>query len=595
MNRTNLQKGFFVLFLVLCHITLGHSICPAENKLVKKAWKAMDFLAYEDAVKSLEHVLLDKPNIKEVRTLLAFAYYRLDKHEEALESLREELTLFPDNFNALILQGVIHFNRAHYDLAAKSCLSFDSAIENAARIQARKEGILQLDKSRRNYKYFMDKVHDNNPNFGLPYFILGFNFKRKGDFKKAANNYIRALELGYDPVECRVQLMNIELINENWRGALDLSKEAVDSDGPKSEYYFLMGTAYYQLGDALSALSCFKKAVELKPYQIESLKNLAKTYLSLNKINESILLLERALKLESNDQELHMLLNRITDNDQIQKEETKPKLSKNFQEKPELQYKYTFLTNINEVIWAMNASALQLLRTGRIDAAGNLMKSFLEIHESSPELNYNLAKLYEFKDSLGNALKYAWRAKELKEDYKNAYDLIANIFYQINDFNNAIKFYEKVIEFDPKDAMSYYNLGCTYFAAKDLEKAEKHLRKAIENEKLKRKKTKVNKSQQNELKIEITVEVTPISFRAHMSLGHLYLEKNLRNKALEEFTKAMDIEPEKPDSYYEVGKIHFELKNEKKALFYLNKSLSLGGDEKKIMEMIKSIKDSGEK
>ena len=69
----------------------------------------------------------------------------------------------------------------------------------------------------------------------------------------------------------------------------------------------------------------------------------------------------------------------------------------------------------------------------------------------------------------------------------------------------------------------------------------------------------------------------------------------MRNKALEEFTKAMDIEPEKPDSYYEVGKIHFELKNEKKAFFYLNKSLSLGGDEKKIMEMIKSIKDSGEK
>ena len=94
------------------------------------------------------------------------------------------------------------------------------------------------------------------------------------------------------------------------------------------------------------------------------------------------------------------------------------------------------------------------------------------------------------------------------------------------------------------------------------------------------------------MNITLIVTKRPISFEAHKSLGSLYLQKNLKEKALEEFKMAVEIEPEDPEPYYEIGRIYYERNETKKAAFYFDKYLYLGGEEEKVKEILKKRKTS---
>ena len=586
-----MKKYFFVCALVFSSVFI-HPSLPAETDLVKRARRSMDYMSYEQAASFLQQALAEKPKQKGVRTHLAYAYFRMGKAEKAIQTLNEELNHFPDSFNAFILLGYIHYRSDQYDEAADTCRDFEVAVEKAVDIQARREGAIpskqsQLDIFSRNRQYFVGKIDTRNSNLSLPYFILGLSLKRSGNFEEAANYFQYSLEWGYDPVECLIQLIDIDLVQKDWKRALLKSQAALAAEGPQAEFNFLVGYAHHQLGETKDAIRCFKKSIELKPYLAEALENLAKIYISRGEFKNAAPHLQRALKMGALNQEVYVLLKEVTATEPEKIEKPQTKLSKKFVDKIELEYKYEFLVDVNSVVFGINNSALDLIKTGRINAAENWMRRFLEIFDYSPELNYNLAKLYELKSSLGNALKYAWRAKELKKDYKDAYDLVASIFFELEDFETSADFYQKAITFDPLDAMSHFNLGCVFFAMKDFGKAERHWREAIKNEQKIKQAEEKDKTSQKELKIDITVKAWPISFEAHKSLGHLYLRKNEKEHALEEFIKAIELEPQDPGPYFESGKIYWELNDKNNAKTYFDSYIYLGGDEDKVKEIIK--------
>jgi tetratricopeptide (TPR) repeat protein len=192
-------------------------------------------------------------------------------------------------------------------------------------------------------------------------------------------------------------------------------------------------------------------------------------------------------------------------------------------------------------------------------------------------------------NDLGKAIKYAWRVTELKKDFRDAYDLVGNIFFRLEDYENAIVAYQKVIDIGPKDAKGYYNLGCVYSAMEDLDNAEESWKNAISREKVR--KVKKEKSLEDELTRTVTVFKASVSAKAHDGLGRLYLQQNQSEKALEHFEKAVEIEPGRPELYYEIGKIYLNQKNTKKAIYSFERYLYLGGkEEKKVKEILESIK-----
>ncbi len=79
-------------------------------------------------------------------------------------------------------------------------------------------------------------------------------------------------------------------------------------------------------------------------------------------------------------------------------------------------------------------------------------------------------------------------------------------------------------------------------------------------------------------------------------MGRLYLERNHPDKALEDFQKAIELEPSDPEPYYELGKI-YQAKSEhdekytEKAIYYYEKYLYFGKDkEQEVKESLKMLK-----
>ncbi|NIO49727.1 MAG: tetratricopeptide repeat protein [Candidatus Aminicenantes bacterium] len=583
-----------ILSLIFLLVSVCTVVYPKEN-LIKKAHQSMDFTEYERAIGYFDQALSANPNQKDVRAHQGFAYFRLGKYEDAIRVLKEELTLFPDNLNASILLGYIYFHQEKYEEAAKLCQEFDELLEKALREEAKKKKLDLKSKKgmyefKENYEYFFDKVRKKNPNLGLPYFVLGFLHKKRGNFDKAEENFNEAIKKGYSSVDCKAQLIDIELIRENWQEGLAKSRIALQIEDSKSDFYFLMGYAYYHLGEIERAVYCFENAFKLRPYEVEAAKNLGKIYFNQNEFKKATPLFKRVLNIIPFDYEAMFLLDRSSNEKSIQKKEDKPTITKNIVDRVDLEYKYDFRSDINHIISVMNESAFSLLRSGHLGKAIGLIRIFLEIHDLSPDLNYNLANFYRMNNDLGKAIKYAWRAAELKEDFRDAYDLIGNIFFRLQDYENSIIAYKKVMDIGPKDALSHYNLGCVYSAMGDLDNAEESWKNAISGEKV-RKVRKEEKASEDELTRTVTVFKASVSAKAHDGLGRLYLQRNQSEKALEHFEKAVEIEPGKPDLYYEIGKIYLDQKNTKKAVYHFERYLYLGGkEEAKVKEILESIK-----
>ena len=89
----------------------------------------------------------------------------------------------------------------------------------------------------------------------------------------------------------------------------------------------------------------------------------------------------------------------------------------------------------------------------------------------------------------------------------------------------------------------------------------------------------------------VTVLRKPISHRAHMFLGIIYLKQDLIDKSLGHYEKATAIEPKNPAPYLDLGKIYQRKGDKEKALECYEKYLYLGGrDVDEAQNLIESLK-----
>ncbi len=66
----------------------------------------------------------------------------------------------------------------------------------------------------------------------------------------------------------------------------------------------------------------------------------------------------------------------------------------------------------------------------------------------------------------------------------------------------------------------------------------------------------------------------------------MYLQQGFKEKALEEFLKAIELEPWIAELYFEVGKIYSKKGEKKKAVSYLEKYFIFGGREEAAKELL---------
>lgn len=591
---------FLILSFVLFTIAIPGLAAPSEGEpQVERALGCMDLMLYDEAISLFDQTLAKNPGQPGLRTKQAYAYYRLNRPEKAVEALNEELGTYSDDLKALILLSFVQYKTGRPDEAGRAARLFCDALDKVRKTSKP----AKLDKAMR----------DLFPNAGVPAYILGLLAKKKQDIQAARSWLIQAQDLSYDPADCWVQAIDSEIEQKNWPEALRLCQTGGDisyADEAKAspdrktkptvpaskkkiktkvsaDIYLLMGIIYGQQGKLTDSLESMKMAVALKPFDANVLKNLAIGYINCEDLEKAAHLLQRVVKLSPQDFQSRFLLDQVQQKKRIPESAPKVALSKDFLSERDVRFQYVFEGDSDEIANKANVNAVQLIKEGLVLDAARWLQMFVEIYQNSPTIYYNLGQLHNSLGHYAEALKYGIKAIELKKDYRDAYDLAGNVCFKIGDFENSVKLYEEAVRLDTKDPMSYYNLGCAYSELDNLVYAEKNWMDAIRLENAPAVGSDVSNPGTDVLKIAVRVKVEPISAPACQSLAFLYTKQGKKENAFAYFKKAIEFNPGAPIPYFEIGKLYLERNEAGKAQEYFKKYVSLGGDEAKVKALMK--------
>jgi len=565
------------------------------DKQLKRALDCMDFMMYEEAISLFDQVLAKNPKQQGLRVKQAFAFYRINKPEKAIETLEKELEIVPDDLKALVLMSFVLYKSGRLDDAEKTALTFQDALEKIWKKSFRSR--------------FDAIMKDLFPNAGVPAYILALSASKKQDTKTVRSWLIAAQEHSYFPLDCWIQAISAEIDGKNWLEALRLCQSQGDitereeakpfpsriiQPGPPpikkmkfqlkmtAEIYQLLAIIHEEQGQPSEALECLKTAAALKPFDVNVLKNLGIAHINRNEIDDAARLFQRIVRLNPQDIQSQLLL------DQAQSKRLRPGdadkiiLSKDFLNERDVRFRYVFESDPDDIAKKANVNAMELIKEGLVLEATRWLRMFVEIYENSPTIYYNLGQLYNTAGRNPEALHFGLKAIELKPDYRDAYDLVGNVCFKMGDLENSVRLYEQAVRLEPGDPLAYHNLACACHELGDLENAEKNWLEAIRLEKAPAAPTEAAEVKPDPVKIAVRVKVETVSASACQSLGFLYAQRGMKESALAYFKKAIEFNPKAPIPYFEAGKLYFEQNDRTQAWEYFKKYLALGGNEAKV-------------
>lgn len=163
-----------------------------------------------------------------------------------------------------------------------------------------------------------ENLTEIEPNFALPYYHLGFHYLNKKLYKKAQLIWEKSIEKGIDEnkeaeVISRIAEISHKIQYEEGYNLVLTGRpnEALDKLLPLGEKYpewwnlqFFIGLAYRHLSNFPEALKYLKKALIIRPKQVDILNEIGLCYISLRKTNEALEYFNKALSIKRNDPEI---------------------------------------------------------------------------------------------------------------------------------------------------------------------------------------------------------------------------------------------------------------------------------------------------
>lgn len=553
-----------------------------NEEMEVKARLAMDMARFAEAEQCLEEALIDTPNKMDLRVQLAFAKHKQGDDAAAVALLEKEIEMFLLSYEAYALLGYIHYVHGRLTEAAEVCRVFTELIEKTIPDPDESSRYAVREFQRRTW----GSISHKTLNLGLPYFILGLDEKTRGNYPGAQIYFRLAQQAGYDLAGCYAQLVDIELCRGDLEAARIKSDVALVAVGPHPVVYFLKGYTQYQLGERVDAFESFRKSVEGRPYFCEAVRNFSQLLLEGDEPSQAARLLRRVRILDPSDKRADKLL--AAASMQAEGADGGPvQLTKEFVDRPELSYRYAFHNDMEMILNSVHEATMSLVTTRQFEEAAAYLREFLMLDDQWSSHNYNLALIYNILDQPGEALVFACRASDLKPRNKEAWDLIGNVFFKIEDYENSLLYYQKVLDLEPGDPLSHYNLGLVYHARREFSKAEAALHRAIEVEKARNFVVSSTPRPQSDLNVFVLVEYKSVAFESRKALGRLYFEQGLMDKAIQEFQLAAEMEPRDPEAFLELGRVWLEKQDVQKANSYFSTFRNLGGEKKLLDDLLR--------
>jgi tetratricopeptide (TPR) repeat protein len=553
-----LKGKFLILFLLSIAIFSSHRAYAQVNKYFDMADRLILAYDYQKAIDqyfkgmTLYSGRTRGSRLQQTRVWddIGYAYLQLGDYNKAVENLTNALSFHPFNYNAHFYLALAHLLNKDYDLAQMELAKIENDI-------------------------FFDENWIDNADI----------------FRKRNGRVLDRDELVRIKNERGVFLERIDI------GEVIVHLDAFDEKN-EGAFYYVQGMCFREKGELLKAEEKFHRAMEVHYDEVEARLRLAELFIEQGRFEEAELQLNKARKLDENNEDAVGLMKFVYDRS-ILKAET-PSSRK-------IDLYHRLKDHDNTLLAEWHYKFFEVLKEGRIKDSISVLEDALKVDERSFVINHNLAltcyDVAKIEDShteyLAKAEYYCARAIWMndfkyvsKEHEAGTHDLMGNMYFYQSRYSDAKKEFLKSLEIDPNNPIVLCNLGMAYYNLNDWVRAAQEWKKAIESEKsYTRPKEKGKKGSDDELQYVVTVLRKPISHSAHMFLGMLYLKQDLIDKSLGHYENAAAIEPENPAPYLDLGKICQMRGDEEKALEYYEKYLYHGGkDIEETQKLIDSLK-----
>jgi serine/threonine protein kinase/tetratricopeptide (TPR) repeat protein len=249
----------------------------------------------------------------------------------------------------------------------------------------------------------------------------------------------------------------------------------------------------------------------------------------------------------------------------------------------------TFATDVK----VLDAETKKLIKSAKASGKGEDSILEIQIDELSREISQGIGIGREKREAA--ELRVAEVTTSSMEAYN--YFLRGRAADEKNYVDEAIQFLEKAIDLDSTFAMAYYYLARAYGSIGNmrankeaLEKAKTNSQKASDRERLYIEAEYADVIENNRQKkfriLKDIVKKYPREKRAHRGLGSFYVGKNMLNQAIEEYHKALDLDPNYGEVMNVLAYTYSGMGDFEKAIEYFQKYASISpGDANPIDSM----------
>ena len=443
---------------------------------------------YKDSIECFKKALeLDKNNIG-VASNLAYAYYTDEQYDLAKKNFIYALSLNDQDEEVYFNLGNVYLKLKEFNLAEenfKNTLSLNPEHEGA--IQALKDLDKNIQESfleEEPEKVILDeKQHETVLKKDTEKPPVDLEAVSEECFRKAVD-FLKVSEL-----ELAVEELNKALSFKNdYQAAVELLNKTTILLN-EANNLFNEGVSSYSSKDYANSLECFKKALAIKPNNVQIKASLAKTQIKLSLDNT-----QKNISASDSGTEHYTAFSKAKEEEQYKIEVIE--LKKAIQENPKEPQNHFNLGVVyikqKEYLYAIDSLKTTLLLNPNHKEAQDALYKVIKIINNAGEPSqyyYKLALIYIEKREYYRALDELKKILEVTPDHLEAKTLFSKIMLLMNktdsqkstntDLENEITKYQSIINSNPNDFDAYYKLGLIYSQAQKYDFAKEYFLKVL--------------------------------------------------------------------------------------------------------------------
>src|SRR5437762_144424 len=242
----------------------------------------------QSIITPLESALQLRPDVTQIRTLLADAYQAVGRSDDAASLIREQIKKTPEDSQSYLVLGVILKQQKKDDEARKA---FEKSLELNPQNVVAIDQLTDLDLAAKAFSAIHQRANahlQKEPQSAPAYYIHGRSYVMEKNFAAAETALKRAIELDPNLAAAYNLLVAIYVQTNKLPEALKELETVLAKNPQYSPALLTSGIIYERLADFAKARDSYEKVLALNPKFAPALNNLAYIYSEkLNNLNRA--------------------------------------------------------------------------------------------------------------------------------------------------------------------------------------------------------------------------------------------------------------------------------------------------------------------